>query len=76
MSAAHHESDAPGHAGSAGLHHDTAHHGDDREHDEHAQAEEPLGPIHVRAWGAGIAGVAIAAVLIACFAITTGALTL
>ena len=76
MSADPHADDAPGHTGSTGLHHDVTDHGDDGEHDDHAHPEEPLGPIDLRAWGAGIAGIAIGAVVIACFAITTGALTL
>lgn len=76
MSADPHADDAPGHAGSTGLHHDVTDHGDDGEHDDHAHPEEPLGPVDLRAWGAGIAGIAIAAIVIACFAITTGALTL
>jgi hypothetical protein len=71
-----HADDLPGHAGSAGLHHALDDHGDDGEHDDHAHPEEPLGPIDLRAWGAGIAGVAIAAVMVACFALSTGALTL
>ena len=54
-----HADDEPGHAGSAGLHHATDDHGDDGEHDDHAHAEEPLGPIDVRAWGAGVLGVVV-----------------
>jgi hypothetical protein len=69
-----HPDDEPGHAGSAGQHHATDDHGDDGEHDDHAHAEEALGPIDVRAWGAGILGIAVAAVVVACFAMATGAL--
>jgi hypothetical protein len=72
MSSDPHASDAPGHDGSGGLHHDLADHGDDGEHDDHAHAEEPLGPIDVRAWGAGILGLAIGTAIAACFAIATG----
>jgi len=71
-----HADDQPGHPGSEAGHHAVTDHGDDGEHDDHAHAEEALGPIDVRAWGAGIAGVAIAAVVVACFALATGALTL
>ncbi len=74
MSADSHASDEPGHDGSVGLHHDTADHGDDGEHDDHAHGEVPLGPIDVRAWGAGLLGIVIGAIIVACFAITTGAL--
>lgn len=47
-----HDVDAPGHAGAV-AHHATDEHG----HDDHAHAEESLGPIDVPAWGAGILGV-------------------
>ncbi len=69
-----HGDDQPGHAGSAGLHHDIGDHGDDGGHDDHAHVEEPLGPIDLAAWGAGLLGVAVAAVMIVCFALATGAL--
>jgi hypothetical protein len=68
-----HADDRPGHAGSEGGHHAITDHGDDGEHDDHAHAEEALGPIDVRAWGAGIIGVVIGAAVAACFALTTGA---
>jgi len=75
MSADAHDSDAPGHAGAV-EHHLPDDHGDDHGHDDHAHAEEQLGPIDVAAWGAGVAGVAIGVVIAACFALATGALTL
>ena len=71
MSTDPHASDVPGHA-DAVDHHTTDDHGDDHGHDDHAHAEEPLGPIDVRAWGAAI--LACGAVVAACFALTTGAL--
>jgi hypothetical protein len=48
-------------------------------HDEHGhvdpvEAEEPLGPIDVTAWGAGIVGVAIGLVIAFCFALATSPL--
>lgn len=72
MSADHHAADAPGHPGAV-AHHETDDHGDDHGHDDHAHGEEPLGPIDVAAWGAGIVGVAIAVVIAACFALATSA---
>jgi hypothetical protein len=53
---AQHADDVPGHAGAVD-HHKTDDRGDDTEHDDHAHAEEPLGPIDVPAWGAGVVGV-------------------
>jgi hypothetical protein len=69
-----HAVDAPGHEGSAGLHHDTSDHGDDHGHDDHAHGEEPLGPIDLFAWGAGILGILIGAGMAAAFAVATGAI--
>jgi hypothetical protein len=43
-------------------------------HGEHGHDEEPLGPPDIGLWGAGIGGVAVAIVLAACFAFSTGAL--
>jgi hypothetical protein len=51
-----HADDVPGHEGAV-EHHRTDDHGDDTEHDDHAHSEEPLGPIDVPAWGAGVVGV-------------------
>lgn len=62
--------DAPGHAGAVG-HHLTDDHGDDHGHDDHAHAEEPLGPIDRAAWGAGILGVVIGLVVAMCFVLAT-----
>ena len=43
-------------------------------HDAHGHDEEPLGPPDVGLWAAGIGGVAVAIVIAACFAFSTGAL--
>jgi hypothetical protein len=43
-------------------------------HDEHDHPEEPLGPPDVGLWAAGVGGVAVAIVIAACFAFSTGAL--
>jgi hypothetical protein len=47
----------------------------DHGHDDHAHAETALGPIDVAAWGAGVAGIAIALAIAACFALATGSLS-
>jgi hypothetical protein len=65
-----HSTDAPGHDGAI-AHHQTNDHGDDHGHDDHAHAEEALGPIDPMAWGAGIVGVALAVLIAACFAMAT-----
>lgn len=70
MTADPHADDAPGHA-RAVDHHDTSDHGDDHDHDDHGHAEEPLGPIDVRAWGAALLGVALGLVTAACFMVAT-----
>jgi len=67
-----HTTDVPGHA-EAVAHHSTADHGDDHGHDDHAHAEEPLGPIDVRAWGAALLGVILGAVVAWCFVMATSA---
>ena len=54
------------------AHHATDDHGDDHGHDDHAHGEEPLGPIDVAAWGAGVLGIGSGSVVAACFAIATG----
>jgi hypothetical protein len=70
-----HGTDLPGHAGPAdGDHHSTTDHGDEHGHDDHAHAEVALGPIDVAAWGAGVAGVAIALAIAACFALATSSI--
>ena len=43
-------------------------------HDEHGHDEEPLGPPDIGLWAAGIGGIAVAIVIAACFAFSTGAL--
>ena len=42
--------------------------------DEHGHDEEPLGPPDIGLWAAGISGIAVAIVIAACFAFSTGAL--
>ena len=66
-----HADDGPGHAGAVD-HHQTDDHGDDAEHDDHAHTEEPLGPIDVPAWGAGIAGVLLGLAVALAFVLATG----
>jgi hypothetical protein len=51
-----HAADAPGHPGAV-AHQATDDHGDEHRHDDHAHGDEPLGPIDVPAWGAGVLGV-------------------
>lgn len=62
------------------LHHpgdvaDEAHGPDDNGethgHDDHAHAEEALGPVDVQAWGALIVGVAAGLLVVLCLVITT-----
>ena len=66
-----HDSDLPGHDGAV-AHHALDDHGDDHGHDDHAHADEPtLGPIDVRAWGAGLLGVGIGLAMTACFILAT-----
>ena len=57
MTTSHADLDTPGHDGAV-EHHLTDDHGDDHGHDDHAHGEEPLGPIDVAAWGAGVLGIA------------------
>lgn len=65
-----HDTDVPGHDGAA-AHHATDDHGDDHGHDDHAHADEALGPIDVRAWGAGVIGIVLGIVVTACFVAAT-----
>ena len=65
-----HPDDVPGHAGAV-AHHTTDDHGEDHGHDDHAHEEEPLGPIDVRAWGAGILGMVLGLAMTACFVLAT-----
>jgi ABC-type nickel/cobalt efflux system permease component RcnA len=63
-----------------GLHHpgdlaDEVHgpddHGETDGHDDHAHAEEALGPVDVQAWGALILGIAAGLLVVVCLVITT-----
>ncbi|MBA3235778.1 MAG: hypothetical protein H0T59_07295 [Chloroflexi bacterium] len=62
--------DNPGHPGAV-AHHKTDDHEDGHGHDDHGQAEEPLGPIDVQAWGAGALGLVIGLAVTACFVLAT-----
>ena len=42
-------------------------------HEDHGHTEEPLGPIDVAAWGAGLLGLVIGVVIAACFVLATSA---
>ena len=70
MTNAKHADDVPGHEGAVD-HHSTDDHGDDTEHDDHAHTEEPLGPIDVPAWGAGIVGVLLGLAVAVAFMLAT-----
>jgi hypothetical protein len=65
-----HADDVPGHAGAV-AHHVTDDHGDEHGHDDHAHAEEPLGPIDVPAWGAALAGVLLGLAVALAFVLAT-----
>jgi hypothetical protein len=65
-----HDADAPGPEGTAAPH-ASDDHVDAHGHDDHGEAQEPLGPIDVRAWGAGLLGVVLGLVVAAAFAATT-----
>ena len=65
-----HLDDEPGHA-SAVDHHAADDHGDDHGHDDHAHGDEALGPIDVRAWGAGLVGVILGLAVTVCFILAT-----
>jgi hypothetical protein len=56
--------------GAAGDH-GAADHADAHGHDA-GHGEEPLGPIDVAAWGAGVFGVVIGIAIAACFMLATG----
>jgi hypothetical protein len=67
-----HDSDRPGHEGAV-AHHSPDDHGEDHGHDDHAHDDtEPLGPIDLIAWGAGIAGVVLGLTVALVFALSTG----
>jgi hypothetical protein len=70
----HSDVDVPGHA-EAVAHHETDDHGDDHGHDDDAHAEEPLGPIDVPLWGAGVAGVLLGLAVAVAFILATSPLT-
>lgn len=70
MSTDQHAADTPGHSGAV-AHHSTDDPGDDHGHDDDTHAEEPLGPINVAAWGAGLVGVLIGVAIAACFVLAT-----
>lgn len=65
-----HADDVPGHAGAV-EHHRTDDHGDDTEHDDHAHAEELLGPIDVPAWGAAVVGILLGLAVAGAFMLAT-----
>ena len=65
-----HDTDAPGHAGAVAGH-ATDDHGDNHGHDDHAHAEESLGPIDAPAWGAGILGVLLGLAVAVAFFLAT-----
>jgi hypothetical protein len=66
-----HDQDTPGHAGAI-AHHATDDHGDDHGHDDHAHGEgDALGPVDIRAWGAGLLGVVLGLAMTACFILAT-----
>ena len=65
-----HAGDAPGHPGSV-AHHSTDDHGDEQGHNDHAHAEESLGPVDRPAWGAGILGVLLGLAVAIAFVIAT-----
>jgi hypothetical protein len=64
------DADAPGHDASATAH-ASDDHGDAHGHDDRGESQEPLGPIDVRAWGAGLLGVLLGLAVAAAFAATT-----
>jgi hypothetical protein len=62
------------HAGDdhAGPDHGADDHGADHGHDDHGHAEEPLGPIDIGKWSAGVGGVLVGLFVAACFGFSTG----
>lgn len=71
MNSPHADLNTPGHAGAV-EHHLASDHGDDHGHDDDAHGEAPLGPVDVAAWGAGVLGIALGAVVAFCFGMATG----
>jgi hypothetical protein len=56
-----------------GPHGSSDDHGDDHGHDDHAHAAEDLGPVDLRAWGAGVLGVLLGLAVVVAIAIASGA---
>ncbi|MFL5777537.1 MAG: hypothetical protein ACJ761_01220 [Chloroflexota bacterium] len=50
----------------------TGHAADLAAHGDHAVTDQPLGPIDMPMWAAGLGGVAIGLVIALCFALATG----
>ena len=73
MTKVQHADDVPGHEGAV-AHHATDDHGDEHGHDDHAHTDEPLGPIDVPAWGAGLAGILLGLAVALAFILATGPL--
>ena len=66
-----HDADAPGHAGAV-AHHAPDDHGEDHGHDDHAHDDsDPLGPIDLIAWGAGIFGIVLGLCVALAFVLAT-----
>lgn len=70
MTKVQHADDVPGHEGAV-AHHATDDHGDEHGHDDHAHTDEPLGPIDVPAWGAGLAGILLGLAVALAFMLAT-----
>lgn len=62
--------DAPGHE-DAMAHHANGDAGEEHGHDDHAHAEESLGPVDAPAWGAGILGVLLGLAVAVAFFLAT-----
>ncbi len=72
MTSERHAPDAAGHPGAIAPH-ATDDHGADHGHDDHAHGEdERLGPVDVRAWGAGALGIGLGLIVAVCFMLATG----
>jgi hypothetical protein len=55
-----------------GTHGSTTDHGEEHGHDDHAHADETLGPIDWTMWAVGVAGVVVALIVTAGLALATG----
>jgi hypothetical protein len=53
--------------------HGAADHGEEHGHDDHADAEEPLGPIDAPAWAALVGGIALGLLVAVAILISTSA---